>query len=80
MSEEQNLINDRDQINSAALWKSESEDTEFGDNVYRSFVQVMHYRREVAKRYLEARDEKTQVELKKVLNDCNEKIRKILGV
>jgi hypothetical protein len=79
-SQTQSLINEREQIMSAASWKSESENPEFGDNVYRSFIQVMTYRREVAKRYLEAKDENSQKIIREVFNNCNDNIRKILGV
>lgn len=80
MESEQSQIEKHTKIMVAVGWKSESEQPEFGDANYKSFCQVMEYRREVAKRYLEEKDGNAKLNIEAILNYCNEKIRQILGV
>lgn len=65
---------------SAANWKSESEQPEFGDPNYRAFVQVMEYRRDIANRYLNEQNTENKRLIMEILEQCNSNIREILGL
>lgn len=73
-------LEERENVIRAASWKSENENPEFGDITYKAFVQVMTYRREVAKNHLQLTDEKQIAESKALLDYCNNKIKQILGL
>lgn len=74
-------INHQEQkLITAALWKP-SEENEFGiDYMYNSFIEVMKYRREIAKRLLDNKSEIEERQLKEMLEYCNEQISDILGI
>lgn len=80
MTTTENIIDRHTKILVAVSWKSESEQPEFGDANYKAFVQVMTYRREIAKRYLNEPNEETQKQIEEILEHCNDKIRQILGL
>jgi hypothetical protein len=50
-------LEERENVIRAASWRSKNESPEFGDTTYNSFLKVMTYRREVAKRHLQMTDE-----------------------
>lgn len=74
------MIDEHTKILAAVSWKSEEEQPEFGDPNYIAFVQVMTYRREVARKYLYEENEENKKHIKLILEDCNDKIRQILGL
>ena len=66
-------------INNVMIAASWSETKEEEDNSYLAFCQVMRYRKQVATRYLLAQDFQKE-NLKLILDDCNDKIKQILGL
>ena len=74
------MIDERAKIVVAVSWKSEQEQPEFGDPNHKAFVQVMTHRREIARRYLYEDNEENKKHIKLLLEDCNDTIRKILGL
>jgi len=80
MTTTENIIDEYTKIYAAVSWKSESEQPEFGDPNYRAFVQVMTYRREIAKRYLDEPNEDNRKHIREILEHCNDNIKKILGL
>jgi len=80
MTTTENIIDEHTKIYAAVSWKSESEQGEFGDPNYKAFVQVMTYRREIAKRYLGEPNEENRKHIRAILERCNDNIKKILGL
>jgi len=74
------IIHGHEKILIAANWKSEYEQPEFGDPNYIAFIQVMTYRREIARMLLNEVNEATREDIKSILDECNDKIRQILGL
>jgi hypothetical protein len=64
----------------AAYWRSESERPETGDTTYRAFVEVMTYRRQIARNMLREQGENKYSVLKDHFNYCNDQIKKLLGL
>ncbi len=64
----------------AACYKTEKETPEFGDMSYGAFIGVMLHRREIAKHYLRETESENKKMLAELFEDCNNKIRLILGL
>lgn len=79
-SQSELIIKKREEIIRAVSWRSEQEQPEFGDIQYKAFVELMTYRREIARKLISEWGEKKITELESMFEDCNDKIRKILGL
>ncbi len=69
-----------DQLNRAAGYLTKEENPMLEDGMYRSFVQMMVYRRTVARELLKTHGEEHQKNLEAIFEDCNNKIKEILGL
>lgn len=79
MSEITLAIDKHTKIMAAVNWKPQSE-TVLGDVNYVAFCRVMEYRKQVAVRYLQEKDENAKMNIEAILNHCNDNIRQILGL
>lgn len=77
---EQSMLDFERNIVVAAGWKTANENPVEYDASYGAFIQVMEYRRKIAKEFLyETNPEKKEL-IKKLFVEVNEKIKQILGL
>ncbi len=72
-------MEERQKLITAASYKT-ADESEFGDLTYKSFTQVMVYRREIARRLLDSNDDRESKALMDCYEWCNKKIKHILGL
>lgn len=79
-SQTMHSLEEKQRIERAAYWKSAVESEDKVDTTYKSFVQVMLYRRQIARNLLRESNEAKLAHLNEAFNYCNEQLKKILGL